>query len=142
MYSPSVFNFFRPGYIPPNSKVGAAGLVAPEAQIINETSVPGYLNFMRGVITSGIGTATNGVRDIQANYSAELSLAAGNPDALIDRVALLLTGGNLSATTRATIRAAVVSVNIGTANPAADQRNRVNLAVYLVMASPEYIFQN
>jgi len=141
MYSPSVFNFFRPGYIPPNSRVGAAGLVAPEAQIINETSLAGYLNYMRGVITSGIGTTTNGLRDIQADYSVELALA-NNPDALIDRVALLLTAGNLSAATRATIRTAVTSVNIGTTTAAADQRNRVNLAVYLVLASPEYIFQN
>ena len=141
MYSPSVFNFFRPGYIPPNSRVGTAGLVAPEAQIINETSLAGYLNYMRGVITSGIGNTTNGVRDIQADYGAELALAT-NPDSLIDRVALLLTGGSLSASARATIRAAVASVNIGTATAATDQRNRVNLAIYLVMASPEYIFQN
>ena len=141
MYAPSVFNFFRPGYIPPNSKVGAVNLVSPEAQITNETSVAGYLNYMRGVITSGIGTTTNGVRDIQADYNAELALAA-NPDALIDRVSLLLIGKDLSASARATIRAAVASVNIGTANPATDQRNRVNLAVFLVMSSPEYIFQN
>lgn len=141
MSSPSVFNFFRPGYIPPNSKVGSAGLAAPEAQIINETSMAGYLNYMRSVITSGIGTSNNGVRDIQADYGVELSLS-GNADALIDRVALLLVGGNLSATSRATIRAAVVSVNIGTTTAAADQRNRVNLAIFLIMASPEYIFQN
>ncbi|MEQ1516246.1 MAG: DUF1800 domain-containing protein [Usitatibacteraceae bacterium] len=133
MYSPSVFNFFRPGYIPPNSKVGAVGLVVPEAQITNETSVAGYLNYMRGVITSGIGTATGGVRDIQADYTAELALAT-NPDALIDRVSLLLTGGTLTASTRASVRAAVASVT--------DTRNRVNLAIYLIMASPDYIFQN
>ncbi len=141
MYAPSVFNFFRPGYIPPNSKVGAVGLVSPEAQITNETSVAGYLNYMRGVITSGIGTTTNGVRDIQADYSAELALAA-NPDALIDRVSLLLIGKDLSAAARATIRAAIASVNIGTTTAATDQRNRVNLAIFLVMSSPEYIFQN
>ena len=113
----------------------------PEAQITNETSIAGYLNYMRGVITSGVGTATGGVRDIQADYGVELALAA-NPDALIDRVNLLLVAGNLSAATRAIIRAAVLSVNIGTTNPAADQRNRVNLAIFLTMASPEYIFQN
>ena len=141
MYAPSVFNFFRPGYIPPNSKVGAVNLVSPEAQITNETSVAGYLNYMRGVITSGIGNTTNGVRDIQADYNAELALAA-NPDALIDRVSLLLIGKDLSAAARATIRAAISSVNIGTTTAATDQRNRVNLAIFLVMASPEYIFQN
>jgi uncharacterized protein (DUF1800 family) len=141
MYSPSVFNFFRPGYIPPNSRVGNVALVAPEAQIINETSVAGYLNFMRGVISTGAGTSVAGVRDIQPDYSAELALAA-NPDALVDRIGLLLTGSTLSATTRTRIRDAVATVNIGTANPANDQRNRVNLAIFLTMASPEYIFQN
>ena len=104
-------------------------------------ALPGYLNYMRGVITSGIGAATNNIRDIQADYTAELALAT-NPDALIDRVALLLNAGSLSAETRASMRAAISSVTIGLTNAAIDQRNRVNLAVYLVMASPEYIFQN
>jgi uncharacterized protein (DUF1800 family) len=141
MYSPSVFNFFRPGYSPSNSRVGNTGLVAPEAQIINETSIAGYLNFMRSAISTGVGTSVLGVRDIQPDYTAELALAA-NPDALVDRVGLLLTGNSLSATTRTRIRDAVATVTIGTANPANDQRNRVNLAIFLTMASPEYIFQN
>lgn len=141
MYSPSVFNFYRPGYVPPNTLVGAAGLVSPEFQITTETSVAGYLNFMRGVVQSGIGTATAGVRDIQPNYATEISLA-NDPDALIDRVSLLLTTSPLSQTTRLKVRNAVASVSIGTANPDNDRRNRVYLAVYLVMASPEYILQN
>lgn len=141
MRAPSVFNFYRPSYSPPNSNVGAANLVAPEAQITNETSIAGYLNFMRGVVSGGVGTTANGARDVQADYSAELALA-NDPDALLDRVNLLLVAGNLSTTTRAQIRAAIVSVNIGTTNPDSDRRNRVNLAVYLTMASPDYILQN
>ena len=101
----------------------------------------GYLNYMRGVVTSGIGTTTNNIRDIQADYNTELVLA-GNPDALVDRVSLLLTAGKLSASTRANVLAAVSSVSVGTTTAATDQRNRVNLAIYLIMASPEYIFQN
>ncbi len=141
MYSPSVFNFFRPGYIPPNSRVGAAGLTAPEMQITNETSVAGYLNYIRGVINAGIGTRTANVADIQADYTPELALA-NNPDLLVDRVNLLLTGGNLSSATRTLIRNAVATVAVGTANPSADSRNRVNLAIFLTMATPEYLFQN
>ncbi len=141
IYAPSVFNFFRPGYIPPSSRVGTLGLVSPEAQITNETSVAGYLNYIRGVVNSGVGTSFNGARDIQADYSAELGLA-NNPAALVDRVSLLLTAGNLSATSRANILAAVTSVNIGSTTAATDMRNRVDLAVFLTMASPEYIFQN
>ena len=142
MYAPSVFNFFRPGYVPPNSHVGAAGLTAPEMQITNETSIAGYLNFMRGVVNTGIGTrGANNALDIQADYTAELALA-NNADLLVDRINLLLVGGGLSSATRTLIRNAVASVAIGTANPNADSRNRVNLAIFLTMATPEYLFQN
>ena len=141
MYAPSVFNFYRPGYIPPNSLVGSSGLVAPEMQITNETTVAGYLNYMRGVVSAGVGAITAGVRDIQPDYTAELALA-NDPDALIDRVSLLLTGNQLTPITRTRIRSAIASVNIGTTNPDGDRRNRVSLAVYLTLASPEYILQN
>ncbi len=141
MRSPSVFNFFRPGYIPPNSKSGAIGLVSPEAQITSETSVAGYLNYMRTNIASGIGSSTNGIRDIQPDYSAEIALAT-DPDKLVDRVNLLLAAGRLSTAVRNQIRDAVASVVIGTSNPEGDKKNRVYLAVYLTMAAPEYILQN
>ncbi len=141
MYAPSVFNFYRPGYIPPNSNVGTAMLVSPEAQITNETSIAGYLNFMRTNVQNGVGTVTAGVRDIQPNYAAEIALAS-DPDALIDRVSLLLVNGNLTQTTRLKVRSAVTGVPIGTTNPDNDKKNRVYLAIYLIMASPEYILQN
>ena len=142
MYAPSVFNFFRPGFVPPNSKTGAAGLVAPEAQIASESSTAGYLNFMRATIQLGIGTtfAATNTRDIQPNYAEEIALAS-DPDKLVDRVELLLMGGTFTATTRAAIRSAVTSVTIGTANPDNDRRNRVYLAIFLAMAAPEYILQ-
>ena len=53
--SPSVFNFFRPGYVPPNTALGAQGLVVPELQITNETTVAGYANFMQSVLPNGAG---------------------------------------------------------------------------------------
>jgi uncharacterized protein (DUF1800 family) len=139
LLAPSVFNFFRPGYVPPNSRVGDAGLVAPEAQITTETSVAGYLNFMRTVINTGVGSKVGGSADIQADYSAELALAS-EPDQLIARVSLLLAT-DLSSATRTLIRDAVASVSLAT-NTESNKLNRVKLAIYLVMASPEYIVQN
>src|SRR4029077_15379696 len=66
MRSPSVFNFFRPGYVPPGGALATAGLAAPELQIANETSVAGYLNFMqRAVAGSSVG-------DVRADYAALL----------------------------------------------------------------------
>ncbi len=35
--SPTMFNFFRPGYVPPNTAIARANLLAPEMQIVNET---------------------------------------------------------------------------------------------------------
>ena len=73
--APSVFNFYRPGYTPPNTAIATAGLVAPEFQIVGETSVVGYVNFMQGVISAGAGVAVNGVRDVRASYTAEQAIA-------------------------------------------------------------------
>ena len=45
--SPSVFNFYRPGYVPPGTEAAAGGLAAPEMQIAHETTAAGYVNYMR-----------------------------------------------------------------------------------------------
>ena len=52
--SPSVFNFFRPGYVPPNTEIATAGKQAPEFQLHNESSTAGYINFMQRVTRKGI----------------------------------------------------------------------------------------
>ncbi|MEM9965208.1 MAG: DUF1800 family protein, partial [Asticcacaulis sp.] len=51
--SPSVFNFFRPGYVPPNTALATGGQVAPEFQIHNETTTAGYINFLNWFIPWG-----------------------------------------------------------------------------------------
>lgn len=126
----SVFNFFRPGYVPPNTALASAALVAPEFQITNESTVAGYVNFMQTAIRSGTA-------DVTANYSAELALV-NDVAALTDRLNLLLTGGQLSATTLATIRSAIGTIATTTAT---GQANRVYAAVLLTMVSPQYIVQ-
>lgn len=128
--APSVFSFFRPGYIPPNTSIAAAGLVAPEFQITGETSVAGYLNYMRKVIAKGAGANA----DVRSAYADEVALA-GDPQQLVDRVALLLTGSQLDASTRMAIRDAVAAIPTTSASAAA---NRARLAVFLVMAAPEF----
>jgi uncharacterized protein (DUF1800 family) len=139
----SVFNFYRPGYTPPNTAIARAGLVAPEMQTTAEPSVIGYLNLMQTVIQYGIG---GWPYDIKSDYSAELALAA-TPETLVDRVSLLLMNGIMSATLRSQILAAINSVVIpkvtatnATAVTAA-KSNRVYLAIFLCMASTEYLVQ-
>ncbi len=138
--SPSVFNFFRPGYVPPSTVAPpatglSAGKVAPEFQIVNESSVGGYLNLMMNVIDTGFNSG-----DIKAAYTTELTLVL-DPTALVQRLNLLMAAGQLSAGTVGTIVTALSGVNVTASSSAAIKRNRVCAAVLMVMASVEYLVQ-
>jgi len=128
--SPSVFNFFRPGYVPPNTALATAGQVAPELQIASEVTVAGYINYMQTVVKAGLADAVPA-------YTNELALVA-DTTALVDRLNLLLAANQLSAATLATIRTALASIAITTD---AGKLNRVAAAVWLVMTAPEYLVQ-
>lgn len=139
MRSPTVFNFYRPGYVPPNSELANAALVSPELQITAETSVVGYLNYMKETVAYGTGTS----RDVKGDYSALLPLST-DANALVDRVNLLLMSNQMSSTLRTQIISAVNSVTIPSSNPPlvdAAKLNRIYLSFYLTMASPEYLVQ-
>jgi len=128
--SPSVFNFFRPGYVPPNSALGTLNLNAPEFQITNESTVVGWANWAQTFVQSGVG-------ETRPDYTAELALAT-DATALVKRVSLLLSGDTLSAATLATIGTAVGSIS---ATTDAGKRNRVYAAIHLVLCAPEYLVQ-
>ena len=128
--SPSVFNFFRPGYVPPNSALGTLSLNAPEFQITNESTVVGWANWAQTFVLGGVG-------ETRPDYAAELALAT-DATALVKRVSLLLSGDSLSAATLATITTAVGSIG---ATTDAGKLNRVYAAVHLVLCAPEYLVQ-
>jgi len=141
MRAPSVFNFYRPGYVPPNTDIAAAGLVAPEMQITHESSIAGYLNTLRSAISGGFGSGSP--RDVQPDYGEVIGLA-DRPDALVDRIGAMLIAGDMSPDLRAQVIDAVGSVAVSTANAqsaATARLNRVKLAIFLVMASPDYLVQ-
>jgi uncharacterized protein (DUF1800 family) len=127
MRSASVFNFFRPRYVPPVTELARRNLVAPELQITDETSIAGYLNFLAIYVDRGW-------EDLQTPYAAEIALAQ-DPSALVARVALLLAGDAYSAETAGSIARAVATI------PAGRPRDRVRAAIMLVAASPEYLVQ-
>ncbi|WP_077037528.1 DUF1800 family protein, partial [Pelomonas sp. KK5] len=127
--SPSVFNFFRPGYVPPNSTMAVQKLTAPEFQLCNEVTLASYLNFMQAQI------ALTG--DVTPDYSAQLALAS-DAAALVRQVALLMAAGGLGDATLNTISSAVGKIS---AASDAGRLNRVQAAIFLVMASPEYLIQ-
>lgn len=123
--SASVFNFFRPGYTPPNSGFASGGLVAPEFQITNEISVVGYVNYMQSVVN-------NGLTDLKSSYT-ELTALAADSQGLIDRINLVLAAGQLSTVTVTQIKTAVDS--------STNTNNRIAIALLLTMAAPEYLAQ-
>jgi len=132
--SPSVFNFFRPGYVPPSTALATSRQVAPEFQIVTESSVGGYLNYMQERIRNGVNT------DMVAAYVQELALVMDSA-ALVRRLNLLLTAGQLSASTQALITNAVATLPVTATSTDSARRNRVAAAVLLVMASAEYLVQ-
>ena len=128
--SPSVFNFFRPGYVPPNSNIAAAGLVGPEFQIVHESSVVGYVNFMQRALSSGVG-------DVVGDYGKLLPLA-DNSQALLDELNAVIAAGALSSSTLSSMRSGLDTMPSGT-DPA--RRNRIYAALTMVLAAPEFIAQ-
>lgn len=148
--SPSVFNFFRPGYVPPSTALATAGAVAPEFQLVNESSVGGYLNYMQGVIRNGVyvnapdlpnnGSNGNNGYDITAAYTNELAIVT-DADALVGRINLLMTGGQLSAATIKLIADALKATSVTATSTDNAKRDRVAAAIFLVMASAEYLIQ-
>ncbi len=128
--SPTVFNFFRPGYVPPNTGIGSAALVAPEFQITNESSVIGVINFMQRAVAGSVG-------DLTPDYGSLISIA-DDATALINEINLVLAADQLSPATTTSLATAVATLPGGTD---ALRRSRINAALVLVSAAPEFIVQ-
>lgn len=141
---PSVFNFYRPGYVAPQTQTGNAGLTAPELQLVNSSSVAGYLNFITRFVFDFTEVTTQGFDPDEIgeiflpDYTDELALV-DDPRALVDHLDLLLTGRRLSRTARQEIQTIIEMLPIRTnQNEDRDRLRRVNTAIILVMGAPAY----
>ena len=135
--APSVFNFFRPGYVPPNTQIATNGFVAPEFQLVSEVSIAGYVNFMASAIR---GQMTDTSFDVTAPYKNELAIAH-NSEALLDRLCLLLAANQISARTKTIIKDALDSSTVVATSHDNTKLKRIHMAILLVMASPDYLVQ-
>ena len=131
--SPSVFNFFRPGYVPPNTAIATAGKVAPEFQLHNETSTSGYINFMQRV-------TRNGIRDVKPGYTALLPIAH-DVQAVVDWLNLRLTANQLSSETLAILSTALTTFNITSGSSVSAKLDMLATACFLILISPDYLVQ-
>lgn len=134
--SPSVFNFYRPGFVAAGTETGDLGLTAPELQIVNAGSAIGYMNFMFDFISR-----TDGANTVIPDFTKEMALA-DDADALLDRINLSLTAGRMTEATRAAIKDAVDALPIRSNNDATDRRSRVHIAVMMTVVAPEFMTLN
>ena len=128
--SPTVFNFFLPDF-QPNGPIEEAGLVAPEFQINNTQTSILYLNTLNKMAVTGINFKNNKHPEynIYTDYGW-LMEDAQDTETLLNKLDLLFTYGNLSQESRNIIKTAIDEID----NP----EDRLHLAAYLIMISPDY----
>ena len=132
--SPSVFNFFLPDF-QPNGAIADAGLTAPEFQIHNSQTSIDYVNLVDIWAMDEINSWSWEDEDynVYTDFSSLIE-DAQDSEVLINKLDVLLTHGTLSEETRAIIKQAIEPYQGGM-----NQRmNRIHLAAYLIMISPDY----
>jgi uncharacterized protein (DUF1800 family) len=139
MNAGSVFNFFRPGYSPPGTSLSDAGLVSPEWQITNETSVLAYANYVADFLNRGWGfwNASTSRQDVQFDLSKWQALAT-QPEALMDAASQDLLGRALPDDIVQVARAAIAAMPSATSS---DLRQRAQAALLMVAVSPDFLIQ-
>jgi len=131
--SPSVFNFFRPGYVPPNTAIASAKKQAPEFQLVNETTAAGYINFMQGM-------TRNGYIDVKPTYAALLPIAH-DVSAVLGWLNLRLTANQLSTETLTLVQAVMTAFNLTATSADSAKLDMLATACFLILCSPEYLVQ-
>ena len=153
LQAPSVFNFFRPGYVPPSTALAASKATAPEFQFVNESTVNTYINYLQNIVNRGYynnapsvpynvdsSIAPNWVPTVVPDYTTELAMAHDTP-ALIARLNLLLCAGQLSSATVTFITNALAIDRLKIDSTADFKQIHVARAIMFVMCSAEYLVQ-
>ncbi|HEX5698759.1 MAG TPA: DUF1800 domain-containing protein, partial [Rhodoferax sp.] len=138
------------GYVPPGTAMALSDATAPEFQIVNESSVATWANWLldhlNGIWVSVPDKPGNRVPglpdgiDIVPDYSAEMALVADTP-ALVRRLNLLLCAGQLSEATMTLIVEGLRHDRIDASAPDEFKRVHVARALVFVMCSAEYLVQ-
>lgn len=127
MRAPSVFNFYEPDFTRPGP-LAAAGLYAPEFQILTDTTAITTANMYYNHIYLSPG-------GVSMSFDPIMSLV-GQPDELIATLNLHLAADQFSDDTLAKLRAAYDALPANTSD-----LNRVRAMVHLAMTVPEAAVQ-
>lgn len=140
-HSPTVFNFFEPNFIQPGT-LAAAGLYAPEYQIVTDTTAISAPNQLWTYIYAN-RSATNTLDATVGIQLDSLLPLARTPAALIDQVNLILAAGTLPKTVTDRLVTAITAMPIGTGTTfnTANDIERVRSAIYLTVSIPQGAIQ-
>ncbi len=138
--SPSVFNFYRPGYVAPGTITGDQNLTAPEFQLVNESTALGYLNFMTDFAFDRSGRFDPDRATFVPDYTEELALAFDSAG-LVDHLDMKLTSGRMTDQEKEGIVAVLDTMQMRTEvaeDEQEDRLERTQVAVSLVLNSPAF----
>jgi len=127
----TVFNYFTPDDAP--AKLKEQNLRAPELELYGKQGID---DVVMGLITKN--SFVYGLYDITADLQIESEKKLVHEkkyDALLDRLDLVLTGGNLSQDTRSAIKKYMQN------HSSLSDENLTRLTIGLVMTSPDYALQ-
>ena len=134
--APSVFNFYSANYHPPGA-IANEGKFAPEAQILNDTTIlraaDRLFDYAHAV---PLGSANNSNQHAMVlNIEAEKALANDVPS-LVDHMTEKLLAGSITDNLRATL------LELGESTPMSNNgEQRVRELLYVVFISPEFSVQ-
>ncbi|HEX2854206.1 MAG TPA: DUF1800 family protein [Opitutaceae bacterium] len=130
--APTVFNFFEPDYVLAGD-LAAAGLYAPEYQILTDTTAISMPNFYYTYIYNNRSTTDPAQQTIGLTLDAFVPYAK-TPLALIDQLNLILCGYSIPPAMATRL---VAALNAMPTNSTANDTERVRAAIYLIITSPE-----
>lgn len=150
--SPSVFNFYQPGYVP-DGPVQAAGKVAPEFQTLNSLSFANYMNAVhRWVISNdplefwGLFSNETYKPDQEPRFdlTSEIPLAKTNRlREFLDKYNLILAQGRVKPENMSIIENVLKSMPMdyetnGDPDPTLADR-KLRMGIFLILISPDYL---
>jgi uncharacterized protein (DUF1800 family) len=127
MYSPSVFNFYRPEFAPLNTPIAEAGLTAPELQIHDDNTALESLREYDDICRTD---------QLSPDRYAQLVALSTNPEALVDWMIRVLHHDATDPAVRQIIVDTVASST--NSNPDTQADRRIRLAIALVTLNPGF----
>jgi uncharacterized protein (DUF1800 family) len=126
LFSPSVFNFFSPSYVIPETT-----LTGPEFQILTTATSLNRVNFVNSFVFGSLGSGTT---VSFANYGTQ----ASNPSQLLDSLNTLMLHGTMSSDMKTSILTAMQAVPAGPNQGLQEAQ----AAIYLIGTSSQYQVQH